>query len=103
LYVRHGDKITPVALDDVQWIEAAGDYAKLHTDASTHLCSLGIGALDERLDDRFLRVHRSAIVALDAIDHLRSDGSGGYVATLDDGTEVRVSRSYAGAIRDRIV
>lgn len=104
LYVRHGEKITPVPLDTVQWIEAAGDYTKLHTDDKTYLCSLGIGALRERLDDaRFLRVHRSFIVALPAIDHLRSDGSGGYVAHLHDGTQVRVSRSYADRIRRRIV
>lgn len=103
LYVRQGDKITPVALDDVTWIEAAGDYSKLHTGDDTFLCGLGIGALAERLDDRFLRVHRSCIVALDAIDHLRSDGSGGYVAHLTGGADVRVSRSYADQIRDRIV
>jgi two-component system LytT family response regulator len=104
LYVRHGKKIVPVAADDIRWIEAAGDYAKLHTTGDTHLCSMGLGDLAERLDgDRFARVHRSHIVALDAIDHLRSDGSGGYVAMLDDGTTVRVSRSYAPQIRDRIV
>jgi two-component system LytT family response regulator len=104
LYVRHGDKIVPVAADDIRWIEAAGDYAKIHTDDGTHLSSLGLGALDDRLDDtRFLRVHRSHIIALPVVEHLHSDGSGGYVARLDDGTRLRVSRSYAPEIRDRIV
>lgn len=103
LYVRHGDKIVPVDTDDIRWIEAAGDYSKLHTDEKTHLSSMGIGDLDECLDDkRFVRVHRSHIIAFPAIDHLRSDGSGGYNALLDDGTRVRVSRSYASEIRDRI-
>ena len=103
LYVRHGDKIIPVDLDAVQWIEAAGDYAKLHTESDTYLSSLGLGDLSERLDDRFARVHRSHVVRLSAIDHLRSDGSGGYVTVLKDGTRLRVSRSYAPQIRDRIV
>ncbi|MFB6099359.1 MAG: LytR/AlgR family response regulator transcription factor [Salinibacter sp.] len=104
LYVRHGDKIIPVAPTDIRWIEAAGDYSKLHTDEKTYLSSMGIGDLEERLDPaRFMRVHRSHILAFPAIDHLYSDGSGGYKAVLDDGTKVRVSRSYAPEIRDRIV
>jgi two-component system LytT family response regulator len=104
LYVRHGDKIIPVDPADIRWIEAAGDYSKLHTDAKTYLSSMGIGDLEERLDpSRFMRVHRSHVLAFPAIDHLHSDGSGGYKAVLDDGTTVRVSRSYAAEIRDRLV
>jgi two-component system LytT family response regulator len=64
---------------------------------------MGLGDLADRLDDRFQRVHRSHVVRLSAIDHLRSDGSGGYVTVLEDGTRLRVSRSYAPQIRDRIV
>ncbi|WP_103020951.1 LytR/AlgR family response regulator transcription factor [Salinibacter altiplanensis] len=104
LYVRHGDKIIPVDPDNIRWIEAAGDYSKLHTDEATYLSSMGIGELDDRLASaQFMRVHRSHILAFPAIDHLYSDGSGGYKAVLDDGTTVRVSRSYASAIRDRLV
>jgi len=85
-------------------VEAAGDYATLHTEDGDFLSSMGLGALTEHLDPhRFMRIHRSHVVALPAIDHLRSDGSGGYVARLSDGTNLRVSRSYAPEIRDRIV
>ncbi len=104
LYVRHGDKIIPVNPTDIRRIEAAGDYSKLHTDEKTYLSSMGIGELEERLDPkRFMRVHRSHILAFPAIDHLYSDGSGGYKAVLHDGTKVRVSRSYASEIRNRLV
>jgi two-component system LytT family response regulator len=104
LYVRHGDKIIPVETEDVLWIEAAGDYSKLHTREKTYLSSKGIGELSDRLDEkRFARVHRSHVIALTAVDHLRSDDSGGYVARLVDGTRLRVSRTYAPQIRDRIV
>ncbi len=104
LYVRHGDKIIPVDPGDIRWIEAAGDYSELHTDEETYLSSMGIGELEDRLDSsRFMRVHRSHILAFPAIDHLYSDGSGGYKAVLGDGTKVRVSRSYASEIRDRLV
>jgi len=104
LYVRHGDKIIPVDPDSVRWIEAAGDYSKLHTTDKTYLSSIGIGELAERLNGkRFARVHRSHIIAFPFVNHLRSDGSGGYKVILDDGTTVRVSRSYAPDIRDRLV
>jgi Response regulator of the LytR/AlgR family len=104
LYVRHGDKIMPVDPDDIRWVEAAGDYSKLHATDTTYLSSMGIGDLAERLDGtRFARVHRSHIIAFPFVDHLRSDGSGGYKVLLDDGTTVRVSRSYAPDIRDRLV
>lgn len=104
LFVRHGDKIIPIDPERIRWIEAAGDYSKLHTTEKTYLSSMGIGELEDRLaSKRFGRVHRSHIVAFPAIDHLYSDGSGGYKVVLDDGTKVRVSRSYASDIRERIV
>jgi two-component system LytT family response regulator len=104
LYVRHGEKIIPVDPDTIRWIEAAGDYSKLHTTEKTYLSSLGLGELEERLDEKqFARVHRSHIIAFPAVDHLRSDGSGGYNVILEGGTKVRVSRSYAPDIRNRIL
>lgn len=103
LYVRHGEKIVPVDPADIVYVEAAGDYARLHTEDETHLSSAGIGELEDRLEEaRFLRVHRSTIVALPAVKHLTSDGSGGYWAQLRTGDRVRVSRSYADRIRDLI-
>ena len=61
----------------------------------------GIGALSERLDPaRFARVHRSTVVALDALRALERDNSGGFVARLEGGAVVRVSRTYADTIRD---
>jgi two-component system LytT family response regulator len=104
LYVRHGDKIIPVDPEDIRWVEAAGDYSKLHTDDKTYLSSKGIGDLEERLDaTNFIRIHRSHMVAFSALDHLYSDGSGGYKVVLDDGTDLRVSRSYASEVRDRLL
>lgn len=100
LFLKESQRIIALALDEVRWLEAEGDYVRVHTLSGSHLCSGSLGSLERRLDaGRFLRVHRSAVVALDAVAELVSDGEGGFVARLDDGAEVRVSRTYAGAVR----
>ena len=101
LLVEDGGVFVPVATADLVWAEAAGDYTKLHTRAGrTYLASQGIGALADRLDPaRFARVHRSAVVALGALRALERDNSGGFVARLEGGAVVRVSRTYADTIR----
>ena len=100
LLVESGGVFVPVPVADVLWVEAAGDYARLHTHGKTYLASQGIGALAERLDPaRFARVHRSTVVALDALRALERDNSGGFTARLADGAVVRVSRTYADVVR----
>ena len=107
LLVESGGVFVPVPVADLVWAEAAGDYTRLHTrrdgQGRTYLASQGIGALAERLDPaRFARVHRSAVVALDALRALERDNSGGFTARLDGGAVVRVSRTYADTIRRMI-
>ncbi|GAA4380538.1 LytTR family DNA-binding domain-containing protein [Hymenobacter koreensis] len=100
LFVPQGPRLVAVPVDTIRWVEAAGDYATLHTTAGQHLSNLGISALQERLDpQRFLRIHRSVLVALDAVRELERDGSGGFYATLEGGRVVRVSRSHADSLR----
>ena len=103
LFVRTGDRILPVRTDAIIWIEAAGDYSRLYTSDRTYLCNLGIGALEKKLDPaRFARVHRSSIIAIPALTQLVSDGEGGFIATLQNQTKVRISRSYAPKVRKLI-
>jgi len=93
-----------LGVSDIRWIEAAGDYARIHTGDGSYLSSQGLGALAERLSgDLLARVHRSAIIAIDALRDVQRDGSGGFHARLDDGTEVRVSRTYAEVVRQWMV
>ena len=102
--VRAGDRLLAVRLEDIVWIEAEGNYAALHTRARTFLAGVGIGEVEKRLPpERFVRVHRSALVAVDALRSLQSDGSGGYEALLDGGHRVRVSRTYADEIRRMVL
>jgi len=103
IFVRVGRKIVSIQLDDIVWIEAEGDYTQLHTNGGAHLCNLSMHAFEQRLDSgRFLRVHRSFIVAANAIDQLRGDGEGGFVALLKDKSTVKVSRTYAAKLKKNI-
>lgn len=103
IFIRVGKKIVAVHTCDIFWIEADGDYAKLHTSNGTYLCNLSLNALEERLDSsRFIRVHRSSIIARDAVEHLVSDGEGGFLATLKNRKDIRVSRTYAGKVKSLI-
>lgn len=100
LFVPQGGRLVAVPVAEIQLVEAAGDYATLHTASGQFFSSLGLGQLAQRLDpSRFLRIHRSLLVALDAVRDLERDGSGGYYATLAGGRVVRVSRGYAEAVR----
>ena len=103
IFIRKGKRIVSVDIRNILWIEADGDYTQLHTNNDIHLCNLSLNALEKKLDpSRFLRVHRASIIANDCIDHLQSDGEGGFVATLKDKSKVKISRTYASSIRNII-
>ena len=100
LFVPRGARLKAVPVASIRWAEAAGDYCTLHTSTGSYLSNLGITALQERLDPSlFLRVHHSALVALNAVLTLERDGSSGYYATLEGGHTVRTSRLYAEVLR----
>lgn len=97
---------TGVSLVDVQaldWVEAAGDYARLHVGEESHLLRATMAELEGRLDPgEFVRIHRSAIVRLDRVQTLRSDSHGDYLAVLEGGTCLRVGRTYRDAVLRRV-
>ncbi|MDX1556705.1 MAG: LytTR family DNA-binding domain-containing protein [Xanthomonadales bacterium] len=93
LLVREGDRTTPVAPASIIWVEAASQYARVHTGRSQHLVSRPLADVASELPDtQFLRVHRSALVNLACIRHLRSD-RGSYHLELSNGDVVPVARS----------
>ncbi len=94
--VKSGGRVRFVKADEIQWVEAAGDYVRLHTPGKTHLIRETMQNLEAALDpDRFLRIHRSTIVNVDWIDELRPYGSNNeYTVVLADGTRRKLSRSY---------
>jgi len=92
-----------VNVADVDWIEAAGNYANLHRAEAVYPLRVSMAELEERLDgNRFARVHRSAIVNLDCIAEIQPTDTGDYRIRLRDGTEVRMSRRYRAALKGRL-
>lgn len=86
----------------VRWVEAQGDYARLHTADGSHLVRVPLATLAERWSEAgFVRIHRSYLVQLRLIDELRMANSG-YVVVLG-GTELPVSRRHTRELKDRLV
>lgn len=84
-------------------VEAADQYVLLHVPGASHLMRCSLGELEGRLDPaRFLRLHRSALVALPEIVRLESQPGGTGRALLRDGTWVPVSRSRLSTVRRRL-
>ena len=92
-----------VPVEAIDFITASGPYAELHVGGQAHLVRERMQALEQRLDpDRFLRIHRSAIVQLDRVESLRRRGSGEVALKLRDGTELPVSRSRRELLERRL-
>jgi two-component system LytT family response regulator len=97
--IRVGTKLSFVDADDVEWIEADGDYAVLHAHGQRHLLREPLHVLARHLDpSRFLRVHRSAIVRVDQVMEIRPRSNRDAVLRLRDGTALRASRTYIEAL-----
>jgi len=97
--VRDGDRIRFVRLAEVDWIEAARNYVRLHVGARQHVVRISLQALVRRLDPaQFVRIHRSAAVNLDRVREVQAWVGGEYVAVLADGQKLRVSRGYRDAL-----
>ena len=93
--VRSTKSVTVVDLASVDWVEADGDYLKLHTGSKVHLLRGTMNALEPRLDPReFVRIHRSTIVRISRVKELVPQLHGDYDVTLSTGARLRLSRSY---------
>lgn len=91
--VRNGSKITLVDVEAIDWVEASGDYARIHAGKHAYLVSQRMHALERLLEAReFVRVHRSLIVNVKRIRELHREPDGGGTLVLTDGVRLRVAR-----------
>lgn len=100
MLVKSNGRLIIVKTDDIDWIEAWGDYIRLHCKGITHVVRQKVGDVDVRVDPKqFLRISRSAIVNVDRIKELEPLNHGDCIITLQDNTQLNLSRNY----RDRLL
>jgi two-component system LytT family response regulator len=97
--VREADRIFFVEARDIAYVEAAGNYAKLHAGRRVHLVRRTMEALERRLGPGFVRIRRSLLVSAAAIAALEPYAKGSYTVVLRDGTRLRSSRYYGARLR----
>jgi two-component system LytT family response regulator len=95
ILVREGEGFGFVETSRVDWLEAAGNYVRLHSGERTWLIRATLAGVCESLDPaRFVRIHRSRVVNLDRIREIQPWVGGDYIAILKDGRQLRVSRTH---------
>jgi two-component system LytT family response regulator len=93
--LKDGTRTIRIAPHGIRWIDAAGDYASIHTDGQVHFVRTTLSELERRLDPgRFVRIHRSTIVDVTRVRSLRPLRNGESALTLECGQELKLSRTY---------
>jgi two-component system LytT family response regulator len=101
--VRADGRVVFVRIADIDWVEAAANYVRLHARGEAHVLRESMKHMEMRLPARsFLRIHRSTIVNLDRIRELQPWFHGEYIAILHDGTKLTVSRAYVDRLHELI-
>jgi two-component system, LytTR family, response regulator len=101
LVIKSAGRVFFLKTGEIDWIEAAGNYLRLHVGDEVHLLRETMSNLETRLNSgKFLRIHRSAMVNIERVKELRPMFHGDYLVLLHDGTELTLSRSYRPKLQD---
>jgi len=103
LVIKSGGRVFFVRAEEIEWIEAAGNYVRLHLKDQAHLFRETMNQIEARLDpQRFFRIHRSRIVNTERIKELQPWFNGEFIVVLQNGTQLRLSRSYREKLEERL-
>ena len=103
LMIKGTHRVTLLKVDEIDFIEADGNYAKLHVGRRSHLLREKMSDLEGQLDPgKFVRIHRSIIVNLDRIKEMQPHFNGDYVVVLEDGRQLRLSRTRRELLEARL-
>ena len=103
LVVKSGGRVFCLRTHEIDWIEAAGNYVKLHLGDAAHLFRETMNNMAGRLDpQRFVRIHRSRIVNTDRIKEMQPWFNGEYVVVLQNGTRLTLSRGCREKLQERL-
>ena len=95
ILLKSSGEIFFLKAEEIDWIEAEGDYMKFHVAGRAHLMRETMARLEARLDPkRFIRIHRSTIINIDRLRKLSPSFAGEYAVVLHDGTKLKLSRGY---------
>lgn len=101
LLVRDSGVVKVIPFNDIDWVDAAGDYMCVHALGETHIIRITLGELMEKLDDKlFIRIHRSTIVNVQRVVSITPLPKGGSLLELSAGATLKVSRNYRESIRN---
>jgi two-component system LytT family response regulator len=96
LIVKSSGRVFFVRTEEIDWVEASGNYVKIHTKAEAHLLRESMKNMEAKLDPKiFVRIHRSAIVNIDRIKELEPWFHGEYIVIMRDGTRLTASRVFS--------
>jgi len=103
IVVKDDGRIHLIKTKQIDWIEAAGNYVKLHIGRSAYMLRETMKRLEDKLNpEKFIRIHRSTLVNIDRITELHPLFSGDYSVVLEDKTELSMSRHYQKRLRELI-
>jgi two-component system LytT family response regulator len=103
LVIKAAGRIYFLETNEIDWIEAEGNYVSVHSGKKTHLLRETISSLESQLDPKkFVRVHRSSIVRLDRIKELQPWFHGEYRIILNDGTQLTLSRNHRDKLQEAL-
>ncbi|MEM9556619.1 MAG: LytTR family DNA-binding domain-containing protein [Acidobacteriota bacterium] len=95
LVVRQGGTVHLIKIEDIDWVEAARNYVRIHCGAEVHTMRETMTKIEERLDpERFVRIHRSTLVNVDRIRRIEPGYGSESRLELEDGTKLMISRAY---------
>jgi two-component system, LytTR family, response regulator len=101
--VKSGGRVYFVRAEEIDWIESAGNYVKLHVGGETHLLRETMTAIEAQLDpEAFFRIHRCHIVNIERVRELQPSFNGEYVVFLKNGARLTLSRGYRDKFQQRL-
>jgi two-component system, LytTR family, response regulator len=101
--IKHHGRVFFLKAREIDWVEAAGNYAILHARGESHMVRQTMAGLEAQLDGEvFFRIHRSTIVNIDRIKELQPLFNGEFLVMLQDGARLTLSRGYRDKVKARL-
>jgi two-component system LytT family response regulator len=104
LLFKQNERVQAVEVAAIEWIESADHYVEVHTGGKRHLLHESLSGLEKKLDpSQFVRIHRTSMVNVDAVDEVRTAKFGTCLVVLKDGTELKVARGRRDQLQRLLV